>query len=496
MRRNVRKNPTIVLVVVLLSSLSLPITLTGASVALPDIAADLQADLPAVQWVVNGYIAAFASFMLATGSLADMVGRRRVFGTGVSVFAAAGVLSALSWNVVVLDVLRVLAGIGGAAAAASSAAILASAFSGRARIRAFSFFGTALGVGLAFGPTVAGLLIEGFGWRAVFAGPAVVSIVVLCLVPSLPESREPGSRKVDWAGTATFTLALLLLIAGFVQGPAWDWSSPAVLGAFAGSLVLLVTFVVVERRQAQPMFDLGLLRNGRFIGISLAGAVIVSVPLPLIVYLPAYFTKVLDMSSGEAGVTLVLLTGLTLLLPPVAPLVTRIIPPQGVVVLAVALVGVGAAWLTVIEPGASVLSIAGPLLTIGAGFGIATGLIDGVAIGSVDPARAGTGAGMFNTVRLAIETIAIAVTGAVLATMTDGRLAEPGYTSGLHVVLWWMAGLSLALAAVLVRVLLSPFKAPVLSPAAADRDPAGPGRRPGWRAGTGRSTGNRSRRIP
>src|SRR5688500_20356352 len=100
--------------------------------------------------------------MLAAGSMADMIGRRRVFATGVSVFAAAGVLSALSWNVVVLDVLRALAGVGAAAAAASSAALLASAFTGRARIRAFSYFGTALGVGLAFGPTVAGLLVDGF----------------------------------------------------------------------------------------------------------------------------------------------------------------------------------------------------------------------------------------------------------------------------------------------------------------------------------------------
>ncbi|GAA2691187.1 MULTISPECIES: hypothetical protein [Actinosynnema] len=158
-----------------------------------------------------------------------------------------------------------------------------------------------------------------------------------------------------------------------------------------------------------------------------------------------------DQCPGEAGVVLMLLTGLPL--PPVAPLVTKVVPPQGVVVLAVALVGIGAAWLTVIGPGASVLSIAGPLLTVGAGFGISTGLIDGVAIGSVDPARAGTGAGMFNAVRLALETIAIAVVGAVLATTTGGRLAEPGYTSGLHVALWGMAGLAAVLTVVLARVL-------------------------------------------
>lgn len=455
-----RNHPAAILTAVLLSSLSLPITITGASVALPDIATDLSAGLPAVQWVVNGYLATFASFMLATGSLADLVGRRRVFATGVAVFAVCGLASAAAGNVVLLDVLRILAGMGAAAAASSAAAILASAFDGPARIRAFGLFGTALGVGLAFGPTIAGVLIELFGWRAVFGVPAAACLVVLALVPALPESSRAGSRRVDWAGTASFTLALLLMIFGFVQGPAWGWDSAPVLAAFAVSVALLVVFFVVERRQANPMFDLGMLTNARFVGISLAGATIVSIPLPLLVYLPAYFTNAAGMSIGAAGAVLVLLTGLTLFLPMMGPLITRVIPPKGVVVLAVVLVGLGAAWLTVIDTDSSVLQLAGPLLTIGAGFGVSTGLIDGVAIGSVDASRVGTAAGMFNTVRLTIETIAIAVVGAVLATTTGGRLTEPGFTSGLHLVLWWMAGAALVLAVILARVLLRTAEAP------------------------------------
>src|SRR5687767_9766715 len=98
-----RPNSTVVLAAVLLSSLSLPLTLAGASVALPSIATDLQAGLADTQWVVNGYIAAFASFMLAAGSLADRIGRRRVFAAGIAMFAVAGVVSAAAWDVVVLD---------------------------------------------------------------------------------------------------------------------------------------------------------------------------------------------------------------------------------------------------------------------------------------------------------------------------------------------------------------------------------------------------------
>ncbi|RSM79542.1 MFS transporter [Kibdelosporangium aridum] len=446
--------PIIALTAVLLSTLSLSLTVAAASVALPSIATDLHAGLADTQWIVNGYIATFASFMLATGSLADRIGRRRVFATGVAVFAVTGVLSAAAWDVVLLDVLRILAGIGGAAAASSGAAILASAFDGPARIRAFGMLGTTLGIGLSFGPTVAGLLIDWLGWRAVFGAPAIAVLVVLCLVPMLPESRAPGSRTVDWAGTASFTLSLLLLVFAFIEGPELGWSSAITLTAFIGSVVLLAVFVAVERRQQDPMFDLSLLANPRFIGLSLAAAVIVSIPFPLVVYLPAYFTNVIGMSPGAAGTTLLLLTGLVLILPMLGSVITKWITPTAVVVLAVGLVGIGAGWLTVLEPSASLTTLAGPLLTIGLGFGVATGLVDGVTISSVHPDHAGTAAGMFNTVRLAIETIAIAVVGAVLAGSTGGRLAEPGFTSGLHTALWWMAGIAVLLAIMLARTLL------------------------------------------
>ncbi|MEV4754370.1 MFS transporter [Micromonospora sp. NPDC049559] len=454
-----RRNRWIALAAVLLSSVSLPVTLTGASVALPDITTDLKANLAAVQWVVTGYNATFASFMLACGSLADLFGRRRVYACGVASFAVTGLLSAAATNIVLLDVLRALAGVGGAAAAASGAALLAASFEGPARARVFGLFGTALGAGLAFGPTVAGVLVDAFGWRAAFGVPAGVAVVVLSLVPALPESRESGRPQVDWAGTVTFSLALLLLIFAFVQGPALGWTSPIVAGAFVASPLLLLVFTVVERRQPRPMFDLTLLASRRFVGFSAAAAIVVCVLIPLLIYLPAYFTNVLGMSAGQAGATLLLLTGPTLVLPLLSGVLARWAPPAAIVVTSVVLVGLGAAWLTVIEPGITRFGLAGPLLTIGAGMGISTGLIDGLAIGSVDARRAGTAAGMFNTARLASETVVIAIFGAVLASLTGGRFFDPGLTEGLRIMLWAMAVLAL-LTVLLLALLLQKRREP------------------------------------
>ncbi|WP_018253959.1 MFS transporter [Salinispora mooreana] len=443
----------VVLVAVLVSTFALPLSLTGASVALPEIGRDLDTDLAGAQWVVNGYNATFASFMLATGALADLFGRRRVYAIGLAISAGAGLLASTAADVLLLNVLRALAGVGAAAAATSAGALLANTFQGRARMRAFSAFGMAIGAGLAFGPTTAGLLIDSLGWRAVFAVPALVAVAVLLSVPWLPESRQPHAGRLDWGGIVSFTAALLLLIFGFVQGPAYGWDDPRIVAAFAATVALLVVFVRVERSHPEPMFDLNLLATPRFVGICLAAATVVSVLVPLLVYLPSYLTTVVGLTPSSAGLTLVLLTAPTVALPLLAGALTRWVSASTVIVVAVLAVASGAAWATVIAPTSGPADLAGPLLVIGTGVGLSVGLLDALAIASVPPHRAGTGAGMINTARLASETVAIAVVGAVLASTTAGRLADPGFTSGLRTVLWAMAGAA-ALAALTVAVLV------------------------------------------
>ncbi|WP_091450064.1 MFS transporter [Actinokineospora iranica] len=436
-----RNNQAVTLATVLLAVLMFPITLTGASIALPDIREALHGDLAAVQWVVNAYNTTFAGFMLAAGGLADILGRRRVFAFGTALFAAGGLLSAVAPNLLLLDVLRGVSGIGASAAATSAMAILSNAFTGAARARAFSLFGVAIGFGLAFGPSLSSLLMTTLGWQAVFWLPAAVGVVSLLLTPLLPESRDPAARRVDWAGTVTFTAGLLLVITGFIEGPALGWGSPLVVVAFAAGVLLLAGFVVVERRVAQPMFDFDLLRTPRFVAAALAAAAFVTVMVPLIVYLPSYLTSVMGQSPREAGATLILMTAPILVLPLVAGALTRLVPENAVLLTALALLGLGLVWLTTISADSTAAGLAGPLLTMGAGVGLSTGLVDGMALSSAGPGRSGAASGMFGTSRLAFETIGIAVIGSILASGTEGRLAGAGYTEALHLSLWLMAAL-------------------------------------------------------
>ncbi|GAA2990090.1 MFS transporter [Actinokineospora diospyrosa] len=437
-----RTHQGVTLATLLLAVLMFPITLTGASIALPEIRATLHGDLASVQWVVNAYNTTFAGFMLAAGGLADIVGRRRVFAAGTAIFAVGGLLSAIAPNLLVLDVLRGLSGIGAAAAATSAVAIMASSLTGRTKAVAFSMFGTTIGFGLAFGPSVASLLMGALGWQAVFWFPAAVGVAALALVALVPESRNPDARGVDWPGTVTFTAGLLLVITGFIEGPALGWASPLVLAAFVVGVGLLVVFAVVERRVPNPMFHFDLLRTPGFLAAALAAATFVAVMVPLLVYLPSYLTEVVGQSARGAGATLILMTSPILVLPLVAGALARWSSANAVLAGALALVATGTAWLTGIGPDSTALSLAGPLLTLGAGIGLSTGLVDGMALASAGPSRAGTASGMFGTSRLAFETIGIAVVGSIIATGTHGTLEGEGYTGALRLSLWLLAGLT------------------------------------------------------
>lgn len=454
----------LILAILLLSSLTFPLTITGASLALPDIQSDLDSSLGATQWVVNGYNASFAGFLVFCGSLADVIGRRRVFTVGVALFSGSGFAGLVVDDIVVLNLVRVLGGIGAAAAVTAAGALLSLTFSGAARTRAFGLLGTVLGAGLAFGPTVGGLLVDALGWRGVFVVPAGFAAVVLCLVPLLPKAPGESTRRIDWAGGILFTTALLLLIAALVQAGEWGLNLP-VLAALALSAVLGVAFTLVERRRHDPMFDLRLLTNPSFRSCVIAAGSIVVVLVPLLVYLPSYLITVVGLDAGTAGLWLLMLTVPTVVLPTAGAALSRRLSHAVLMAGSVALTGVGSLGLLVIGPASTPLELLLPLALIGSGFGLSTGLLDGLAIGSVPSRKSGMAAGIFNASRLASETVGIAVVGALLAALSGGRLTGAAYTGALHTVCWILGGF--AAAATLLLVLLSlradPPRRPVLA---------------------------------
>src|SRR6476646_7462465 len=245
------------LIAVSVAIFMLLLDITVVNVALPAIQHSLHSSFQDLQWVVNAY-----ALTLAAVSLADLLGRRRVFVTGLVVFTLSSAACGLAGSPLALNLARAVQGTGGAMMFATSLALIAQAFHGKERGLAFGVFGGVIGAAVAVGPVVGGLITSGIGWEWIFFVNVPIGVLaVLVTLRQVDESRDPEATGVDWLGLVTFCGALFLLVFALIQGNEKGWGSTEIVSYLASSAALLVLFVVVERRQRRPMLDLTLFRR-------------------------------------------------------------------------------------------------------------------------------------------------------------------------------------------------------------------------------------------
>lgn len=407
----------------------LPFSVTGAAVALPDMAARLGASTGSAQWMLNAFNITFAALPLAAGGLADRVGRRRVLLAGIALVGALSLLIALAPSMAVVDAARAVQGCGAAAVLAAGAAVLADSTSGRRRQLAFGVLGTSFGTGLAVGPPAAGALVQAGGWRAVFLLVAAMSLPAYLCATRAPESRRPDRTAIDLAGPACFTAGLASLSFALVQATGAGWTAPGTLLPLGGALLLVVAFAVVELRRAErAMFDVRLFRRAEFLAVVCQPFTVTLGFVVLLVYLPAYLQGVGGRSVLTSGLLLLPMTAPVLLLPLAAGRLAAVLSVRTVLTAASGLIVLGAVLLLTVRGDASWAALAVPLLPFGAGVGLAFGVIDNAAVSTVPVERAGAAAGIFNTMRITGESVAVSGAAALLSTLTAARL--PGLPDG------------------------------------------------------------------
>lgn len=422
------RRPTgLIVAVIMLGAVMLPLSMSGASVAVPDIGADLDARGSATSWVVTGYFLAASSLMLVVGSVADNLGRRRVYRTGAVVYTVGAAIATVAPSVGILLAGRVISGAGAAAIMATGAATAAATFEGPSRTRMFAALGTAVAMGLAAGPVISGVLVEGLGWRGTFAVFASAGLALLVGSTVLPESRREDNAPIDWTGAALVVAGLCALMLAIAGAPVRGWSDPVTLAALVVAIVCLATLVAVERRLDEPVVDLALLRNSAFAGWLLALATVSVGYAGLLAHLPSFLHSILDMSPSESGLIMLLPILPMVALPVLVGQVSTRIPARRLIVPALGLIAIGNAWLGLaLGPEVSATALALPLLTIGLGLGTATGIVDAHAMNQVDPDRHGLAAGMVNTVRGASTTLTMALLGSALVALIATTSGEPG----------------------------------------------------------------------
>ncbi|RJF89314.1 MFS transporter [Oleomonas cavernae] len=410
---------------IFLAAVVMPLSAIAPVVALPAIGAELGGSAFAINWIVNGAFLAFGSAVMAAGALADRFGRKRLFTLGLGAYSILSLIVAVSPSILVLDIVRTVQSAAAALAMIAGFAALAQEFEGPARTRAFSILGTGFGVGIAFGPIVGGALVGSLGWRAIFVMSAVLSLIVLLVsAPRLRESRDPDARQFDIWGAVTFTVTLVLLTLAIMQGPQVGWDSKPVLALFAGCIAMLGVFLAVERAHERPMLDITLFTYPRFLAVlSLPVAVAYSFIVVLFV-LPARLSGIEGMSATEIGLLMVPLSAPITIVPFLGAVLTKWIQP-GLLSGVGLIVGAGGlVLLALIEPGAGGLAFVFPLLLIGVGAAIPWGLMDDLAVSVVPKERAGMAVGIFATARVAGESVAIVIAGAILLGLTQRGLHQ------------------------------------------------------------------------
>jgi EmrB/QacA subfamily drug resistance transporter len=413
------------LVAVCTATFMLLLDITVVNVALPDIQRDLHASFSDLQWVVDAYALTLAALLLVSGSLADLIGRRLVFTAGIALFTLASLGCALAGSPNVLNVMRALQGVGGAAMFATSLALIAQAFHGPERGTAFGAFGATTGAAVAVGPLVGGVLTDAFGWSAIFFVNLPIGIAAIALTLSrVAESRDPRGSRIDVPGVVTFSGALFCLVFALVRGNAERWSSGLIVSLLAAAVLLLVAFVVIELRTKHPMFDLSLFRKPAFAGASITAFALSASMFSMFLYITLYMQNILGYKPLDAGLRFLPITLLSFFAGPIAGKLSARFPVRIFLGTGLTLVGLGLLLMHGVTVDSGWTTLLAGFLVAGVGIGMVNPPLASAAIGVVEPARSGMASGINSTFRQVGIATGIAGLGAVFQSRVEDRVVS------------------------------------------------------------------------
>jgi EmrB/QacA subfamily drug resistance transporter len=416
------------LVAVCATTFMLLVDITIVNVALPSIQQRLGASLTGLQWVVDAYAVTLAALILMAGALADRYGRRLVFASGVVVFSVASFLCGAAWNVATLDVARALQGVGGAALFATALALIGAEYSGPERAGAIAVWGSTVGLAVAAGPLLGGILTDSLGWRWVFfVNVPVGAFAFTVALRKVRESRDPNARCTDVAGLVSFSAALFLIVQALLRGNDAGWSSAQIVGSIVTGIALLAAFVVIEVHQRRPMLDVSLFKQPAFVGVQFATFCIGAGMFALFPFLSIYLQDILGNSPLGAGLRFLPITVFVFIVPLATRKLSGRVPMWALLATSLAIVSLGALLMANISPGSSWTALLAGFVVSGIGIGLANPSIAAAALKVVDPARTGMASGISNTARIAGLAMGVAVWGAVLQQRVGSHLAAAGY---------------------------------------------------------------------
>lgn len=399
---------------------------TVVSVGLANIQTTLHAGVTSLQWVVDGYALTFATFMLAAGTMGDILGRKKVMLAGVAIFCAGSVVCATAPGASWLIAGRVIMGIGAAASEPGTLSVIRHVYPDRAtRADALGVWAAVSGLALALGPVIAGALVGAASWRAIFWFNLGFGLLAFAMAMAfVPESSDPEGRRFDWIGMLLAAGALGAVSFAIIQGEITGYGAWWIIALFAASVVCAAAFIMWERTEESPMIDLNLFRRPPFVGSNIVAFATFFGTFSIFFFTALYVQVVITQSAYQTALdflpmAVALILGSAITGPWVARVGARVPMVVGCV-LAAAGIFVTSATL---GPHSGFSTLGWTLPIAGLGFGIALVPVTSAALTVVPPQRSGMAASATNTSRELGAVIGVAVLGAVVDSKLTGELA-------------------------------------------------------------------------
>lgn len=434
----------LVLAICCMSLLIVSLDNTVLNVALPSMQRDFHATTSGLQWTIDAYTLVLASLLMLAGSTADRIGRRRVFMTGLVVFGIGSLLCSLAPDLELLVVFRMVQAVGGSMLNPVAMSIITNTFTDpRERARAIGVWGAVVGISMAAGPLVGGLLVESVGWRSIFWVNLPVALAALLLtLRFVPESRAPKARRPDPVGQALVIALFGALTYAIIEAP--DASAARVVPFAAVALAALLGLLWYEPRRTEPLIDLRFFHSAPF-----SGATVIAVSgfaaLGGFLFLSTlYLQNVRGLDALHAGLWMLPMAAPTFLC---APLSGRLVGNRGPrlpLLIAGTAMTASAVLFAAFEAETSDLTLVIGYVLFGVGFGFVNAPITNTAVSGMPRAQAGVAAAVASTSRQLGQTLGVAVVGALLASGVGSSSYKDTFVSAARPGWWVLVACGLA----------------------------------------------------
>jgi EmrB/QacA subfamily drug resistance transporter len=398
---------------------------TVVNVALPAIRADLGISVSELEWTVAAYALTFASLLLTGGKLGDLLGRRKIFIVGLTVFTLSSLACGLSSSAPQLISARAVQGIGAALMMPATLSIISHTFHARERGMAIGIWAGVSAVALAIGPLLGGIITEHISWNWIFYVNVPIGVLaVIAAIVVVPESKDTShEQRLDLPGLLTSGIGLLALVYGLIEGHQYGWTSARILGLFALAVVALGSFVLLEMHQRLPMLDLSLFRNGTFAGANIVAILVTLAMFGIFVFFPIYMQTIRGWSPIQAGAALLPWTVMIVIFAPIAGKLSDRVGSRWLMAGGMTVVAACCLLLSTVTLHSTFWHMLPAFLLGGLGMSFVMTPMSAAAMGAAPVAKAGVASGVLNTFRQVGVALGIAITGAIVANRAASAVA-------------------------------------------------------------------------